>query len=234
MAHFVLRLDGSSIRIFDGPGDPKGTAVGSSVIGGAYAAPYHKEFDATSPSVGMVLRPGGLKLISGAPANAFSGTHTTLDAVWQHSTIAEIVDRMGDARTLDLRLDAMEQFLLLRLPSVRAVLPEIAHALKGFTVGAKIADVVAEIRLSHRHFIKHFESTVGLTPKRYLRVQRFNRVMNVSRAHPALTWAEISAATGFSDQAHLNREFLALAGITPSQYRKRSLESAHHLAVQPR
>ena len=72
-----------------------------------------------------------------------------------------------------------------RFPPVRGIHPAIAHALTQFTSGKKIADVVSETGLSHRHFIKVFEATVGLTPKRYRRVQRFNHVLNVNKTYPA-------------------------------------------------
>ena len=126
----------------------------------------------------------------------------------------------------------IEDFLMRRFPSVRGIHPDIAHALSRFTSGARIADVVSETGFSHRHFIKVFEATVGLTPKRYRRVQRFNHVLNVNKTYPNVSWAEIAAESGFADQAHLNREFVALAGITPTRYRQLSRESTHHLPVE--
>ena len=185
MAHIILRLGESPVRILKNTNDQKGISIGPSIIGGVRATPYCKEFETLSPAVGMLLRPGALELMSGAPVSAFAGTHTRLDSVWGTSTLAEIVERLTHARTPSLRLDIVEGFLMRRFPPVRGIHPAIAHALTQFTSGKKIADVVSETGLSHRHFIKVFEATVGLTPKRYRRVQRFNHVLNVNKTYPA-------------------------------------------------
>ncbi len=232
MAHIVLRLGESPVCILKNPDDPKGMSIGSSIIGGVRATAYFKDVETHSPSVGMLLRPGALELVSQAPASVFAGAHTSLNLVWGTSTVTEILDRLSRARSPALMLDVIEHFLMLRLPRTRGIHPVVAHALKRFNADAKVADVVSETGLSHRHFIKIFAATVGLTPKLYRRVQRFNHVLSFNKTNRHASWAEIAAESGFADQAHLNREFSAFAGISPSSYRQLSVGSTHHLPVE--
>ena len=230
-AHIVFRLDNSQIRLFTSAADTKGYTVGSAAISGARVQPYYKETAAHAPSVGMVLRPGALAFLTGCAANNFSDTHTHLDAIWSPFALKQITERLNQTISISARLDLIETALLQRLPRVRGIHPAIAHALERFQSDTNIADIVAETNISHRHFIRIFETTVGLTPKSYQRVQRLNQALNAIQKQPQSTWVEIAHTTGFSDQAHLNREFAALAGVTPTQYRQLSQQSSHHLPV---
>ncbi|HZH02691.1 MAG TPA: helix-turn-helix domain-containing protein [Myxococcaceae bacterium] len=86
---------------------------------------------------------------------------------------------------------------------------------------------------SHRRFIILFERAVGLTPKRYCRLQRFQAALVAARRSKAdLPWIEVALAAGYSDQAHLVRDFREFAGIPPSLYRALAPARANHVPVR--
>lgn len=72
--------------------------------------------------------------------------------------------------------------------------------------------------LSRRHFERTFVEQIGMAPKRYARVARFQFALHLKRQRPALTWTEISQTAGYFDQAHLIKDFRALAGAVPSSF----------------
>lgn len=78
------------------------------------------------------------------------------------------------------------------------------------------------------HFIELFRSAVGLTPKHFYRVQRFAAVLRRLATAGAADLADLATSAGYSDQAHLTREFRAFAGITPTQYRPRGTDAVFH------
>ncbi len=84
-------------------------------------------------------------------------------------------------------------------------------ALPGF-----VTRIVAEVGLSHGYFVRRFTEQIVLSPKTSTRVLRFQRALGML-THGNASLAETPAACGFFDQAHLNREFRALAGTTPSR-----------------
>jgi transcriptional regulator GlxA family with amidase domain len=92
-----------------------------------------------------------------------------------------------------------------------------------------VAQVVERIGMSHRRFIALFHDTVGLTPKRFSRLQRFQAVLRGAPMHAELTWADLAAACGYSDQAHLTHDFRAFSGLTPSEYLRRRTTFANHV-----
>ena len=117
-----------------------------------------------------------------------------------------------------------------RLPPVRALHPAVAHAL-GQLHRLPVHQVVAQSGYSHRGFIALFRDAVGLSPKRYARVQRFRRVLQRTAADPAVSWIDLALDAGYSDQSHFNREFQEFAGVSPAHYRRARPMSAHHLPL---
>jgi AraC-like DNA-binding protein len=84
----------------------------------------------------------------------------------------------------------------------------------------RIGDLVAEAGCSHRHLTSLFRREVGLTPKRAARVLRYESAARRLRGH-AVTPAVVAAECGYTDQAHLTREFRRFSGITPGQFSTR-------------
>ena len=69
---------------------------------------------------------------------------------------------------------------------------------------------------SARTLERHFERCVGLAPKEFARLQRFQLALRLSSARPALPWATVAARAGYSDQAHLGRDFRQFGGAAPT------------------
>jgi transcriptional regulator GlxA family with amidase domain len=77
-----------------------------------------------------------------------------------------------------------------------------------------------------------FSQQIGLTPKRFARVRRFQRTLRRSAAEVVpVDWARLAAECGFYDQAHLIHEFRAHAGRTPLEYSPRSPAEQNHVPV---
>jgi AraC-like DNA-binding protein len=80
----------------------------------------------------------------------------------------------------------------------------------------RVADVTAQIGRSSRWFIDRFARDVGLTPKVFSRVQRFQAALRLARPRVSVDLADLAAAAGYFDQAHLTHEFTRLAGLSPA------------------
>jgi AraC-like DNA-binding protein len=127
----------------------------------------------------------------------------------------------------------LERELIARIRRPLLIHPAIAYALQPSRFDGEPGRVEAVRRhsgYSPRHFIELFRSTVGLAPKHYYRVRRFSNALGrLARGNARL--ADVAASAGYSDQAHLSREFRELAGVTPSAYQPRAADSEHHHVV---
>jgi AraC-like DNA-binding protein len=227
--HLVFRMTDLPLQVRESPTDG-GMRLRGAVIGGVRPRYFIRELSAPACSVGVVLRPGAARLLFGGGADELAGRHTALADVWGGSAEA-LRERLMQARGAGQRLALLEAALAARLPRARALHPAIAAVLGRMDAACTVADAVTASGLSHRHFIARFRAAVGLPPKAYLRVQRFQQALQCLRAGDRL--AAVAATVGYSDQAHFSRDFVAFSGVTPKAYRSRMPAQANHLPIAP-
>src|SRR5207344_3036381 len=73
--------------------------------------------------------------------------------------------------------------------------------------------------LSDRQLERRFRAGVGVGPKLFSRIVRFQRVVRLARRSGQAGWAETAAHCGYADQAHLVRDVRAFSGATPAALR---------------
>lgn len=226
--HVVFRLSDQPIRIFDSVEDCKGRTFGCAVIGGLRSSYYVKDVSQHARNVGAVLYPGAAQFLFGAPADEFAEQHTAVDDLWgRHAT--DVREQLKEESSLQKQLDLFELFLIKKVPQWHSIHPSVAHALKRFPF-IDVVQAVRESGYSHRQFIKLFRTTVGVSPKLYCRILRFQSVLNML-ADPESSSVDIALQAEYSDQAHFNREFREFTGISPGEYRSLCRTTAHHVPV---
>ena len=177
--------------------------------------------------------PARLDVLFGVHADELAERHTALEDLWG-GRVTSMRDRLGEAVSLEQRLDAFEALLAERLPQSAVCIPRWRRRCSSSATATNVHDVVKQSGYSHRRFIALFSHAVGLTPKVYSRVRRFQRALQRARLSGAESWADVAAAAGYSDQSHFNREFRECVGMTPTQYREVAPAFAHHVPVDRR
>ena len=86
-----------------------------------------------------------------------------------------------------------------------------------------IAYLEKQVALSPTRFIQVFRDDIGVTPKVFSRLQRFQRSLNIIGFNSHLNWADIALRCGYYDQSHMINEFQKFSGITPSAYAPQSI-----------
>jgi len=229
--HLVVRLSDHPLRLYEHLDDPVGDIVGHAVVGGARAAAYVRDVSSPARAVGAQLLPGAAHLLFGARADELAGRHTPLEDLWGRST-GEARERLIAAGPAGRQLDVFESLLAARLPRVHGLHPAVAHALERFSTTHEVRRVVKESGYSHRRFIEIFRAAVGLGPKLYCRVLRFQGALDLVASRPEVALVDVALEAGYSDQPHFQREFRELAGVSPARYRDLSPAFAHHLPIR--
>jgi AraC-like DNA-binding protein len=171
--------------------------------------------------MGVVFRPGGALGLLGASALEFCDRSVTLDLVWGSQT-NPLLEQLRDAASAGKRLRILEAAIADRTRrDGKAIHPAVDYALQVFNNAPHIrtvADVSCEIGWSRRWFSHAFSEQVGMTPKRYCRLMRFQRVVRQIASGQPVDWVDVALAGGFCDQAHLVHEFRAFSGLSPERY----------------
>lgn len=85
---------------------------------------------------------------------------------------------------------------------------------------ASIRRIVQKTGYSHKHLICLFDKYVGLNPKEFLRIQRFQKTIRQieQKSVQEVDWTRISFDCGYYDQAHFINDFKLFSGFTPNAY----------------
>jgi AraC-like DNA-binding protein len=182
--------------------------------------------------IGVVFRPGGAHGLFDVPASDFYNRIVRLDQVWPAKR-AELIDRVRTTMNPRRKLQILEVGLQ-ELFKRRTLHPAMQCALWDFQRRPHVhtvSDFSAEIGLSRRRFSHLFREQIGMTPKLYCRLIRFQEVVRQVRAGGPVNWADIAVAGGYSDQAHLVHEFREFSGLTPTSYLEAERPHANHIRL---
>ena len=139
-----------------------------------------------------------------------------LDALVPARDARRLHEELHEAHDPRGRAAAVERFLLVRA-SGRGADAGVVAAVRHIEHGGgrtPVAAVAAELGIGRRQLARRFERVLGIGPKAFARIVRFQRAL--ARARAGEPWAEVAPAAGYSDQAHLVTECVALAGCTPT------------------
>lgn len=89
-----------------------------------------------------------------------------------------------------------------------------------------------QIGYSQKHFIDMFKQHVGIPPKQYMKIMRFQNAVFQIEQDASVYWSEIAIQNGFYDQAHFIHEFRNFSGFTPGEYLKRKSDTLNYVPVQ--
>lgn len=227
--HLVFRLSDDPVRLFDRDGPTASSNLGHAVVGGPRSGYYVKEVPRSACSVGVQLKAGAAEALFGIPASEFAERHVRLEDLLGRSA-SLIRDQLVEAGDPAQQLHLLEAILAERLPRLKALHPAVAAAMEHFATSNSVGDAVRRSGYSHRGFVALFRRSVGLAPKRYARVLRFQQVL-ARAGNRDVTWADLALQAGYSDQAHFSREFREFAGISPENYRRAAPTASHHLPL---
>lgn len=97
--------------------------------------------------------------------------------------------------------------------------------------GLTIEEISNKVGYSQKHLIKLFKDHVGLTPKGFLKIIRFQKAIEEISAAKEINWSGIACESGYYDQAHFINDFRAFSGFTPQQYLQKQFEHLNYIPV---
>jgi AraC-like DNA-binding protein len=94
-----------------------------------------------------------------------------------------------------------------------------------------IKSIADKTGFSSKHFIKIFSDHVGVPPKLFLRIIRFQRAIREIEIKGTIHWASLAYECGYYDQAHFIADFRGFSGFTPQQYMQRKNGTINYIPV---
>lgn len=236
-ADLVIALGQPHVRRFDDAADRVGRRFHHGVLQGPRDCAFLRDTSQASSVVGVHFCAGGAPALLHMPLGGLANQVVSLDELWgpaAHRLREQLLDAPHPAE----RLQTLERWLLRRLANANAALlcdPAIRFAVRQFDAhpsNARVATVRGATGWSIERFNRRFRDAVGMTPKRYLRVRRFQALLGAIASGGDDPWVQRALDAGYADQPHLVHEFGRLAGLTPSAYRPLS-QGRHNHVIEP-
>jgi AraC-like DNA-binding protein len=190
-------------------------------VAGPDTEPIFESFPPGTVIVGVRFRPGAAPPWLGLPASEFVNGRVALEEFWRGDA-RRLSDRLQETRDPHRAAELMLSALVSRSrrpslidPAARAVADILARDDGG---RVRIPQLTAVLGLSERTLRRRCESAFGYGPKTLERILRFQQFLGLLRRSTAPHLAQLAAASGFADQAHLTREVRRLGGLTPAAF----------------
>lgn len=147
-----------------------------------------------------------------------------LDAVW--ASVREIEERLAIAHDFDSCVAIIEAELALRLRENSPIDRLLRRAVEKVSIengGRPIAALAKDMGISERGLERRFKQSIGLSPKMFSRIVRFQGVLRSLESAAAPGILDAAADFGYYDQSHLINDFRQFAGVSPAAFFERSL-----------
>jgi len=228
----IINLAQDRLGVFDARDESISHSFSGCLVSGARSEFVVIDTACQKSIMGAAFKRGGGFPFFHMPAGELHNVQVSLDSLWG-AKAAELRERLLEGRTPDARFQILEQALFeqaarfTRHPAVAFALSEFSRVPHDRSIG----EVTGQIGLSPRRFIQVFNDEVGLTPKLFCRVRRFQEVLSVIRREPVIDWAAVALDCGYFDQAHFIHDFRSFSGISPTIYAARRGEFPNHVPL---
>ncbi len=217
---FILfELDDMPRNTFDNE-----TLEPNAVFTGAWVSGMHRNYISISAH-----QDSEMFVIQFKPFGAYPFLHLPVDTLNERVIPgAHIID--GELLTLREQLKASEdsqgkfqlaeQWLLQRFDETLAPPQELLDFIAQLQTqpAGKYREISHSYPNSQKHLIDQFRKFVGLTPKYYQRILRFNDILQRIQQKQNISWSEVAYQCGFSDQSHFIKEFKHFSGFNPQEF----------------
>jgi AraC-like DNA-binding protein len=194
---------------------------------------------------GIVIEPGGFAGLFRERADLFFEQSVDLDGVWEGQAAGGVrtrgrvvrgagpVERLCEAGSGGEKLRVLEE-LLNELVDERARRSALVdQAMWEFEVrGVNVEECARSVGVSERRLSEVFREHVGIAPKMWCRVRRFQAAVGELHRGTEVPWAELALECGYYDQAHFVNDFRGFSGMDPTSYVRKNGRWQNHVVME--
>ncbi len=176
-------------------------------------------YSGTINFVSIVFQPAGAMAFFKMPMKELNNKNIPIDELGD-TQIMELEKRLIDAPDNSTCIRLIEKFLLKRIfliDEIRhkrlfAVIESISHEQHD------ISELAQTACLGYKQFKRVFNEHIGVNPKDFVRISRFQKAAHKLQIQPQITLTELADECGYYDMSHLIKEFKEFSGYTPREF----------------
>lgn len=218
-AFIIFELDGFVRKVFDNK-----TLAKKNTYSKVWVSGLHKNYLSISAH-----EQSAMFVVQFNATGAYPFLHTPMENLAEEvvdattvlgDDILKLRDDLLSSNSTEKKFACVEKWLIRRLkPELAAPkgLQNIVGQLQQAPV-ANMSDIISNFSHSQKHLIDLFKKHIGLTPKYYQRILRFNELLQRIQKKEKISWTEIAYSCGYSDQSHFIKEFKHFSGFNPKEF----------------
>jgi AraC-like DNA-binding protein len=200
---------------------------------GLYSIHQHIDTIDLAELIGVSFHAGGTLPFVAHRTDLFTNRETSLEDLWPASSHS-LRDHLRNLPTPAQKFAALESFLLDQLRTARRPTP---HPIVSFSLDAlhtspgvvTIDELSRTTGFSPRRLSQLFREHIGVPPKLYCRILRFQQAVQQLHTASEVAWSEVALACGYYDQSHFANDFRAFSGLTPTAYSSATRPWSNHI-----
>jgi AraC-like DNA-binding protein len=178
---------------------------------------------------GIVIRPGGFARLFRERADLLFERSIPLDDIWRSPRLIEALrEAPTPIETLRI-LDALLQGLVPAAARRSELVDQAIHLFRD--QGLNVAGCARSVGVSSRRLSQVFREEVGMAPKTWSRLRRFQVAVRALHKQVDVPWATLALECGYYDQSHFANDFRAFSGIDPTTYSVQRSRWQNHVAI---
>jgi AraC-like DNA-binding protein len=235
-AEFIIELTGNPNYIYDNETLAERQSCRYAWVSGVRTQPITIPSGRDSRMLIVAFKQGKAHPFYGFPMTELADLVVDADSVFGRG-IHELREQLLSKTSIPQMFRLVEKFLLGQAgDSLNADTPSkcVEYALSTIASQPTVLGfqhLSGQIGYSQKHFIDLFKKQVGVPPKQYLKIMRFQKAILEIGNNKSIQWSRIAAESGFYDQAHFIHDFKGFSGFTPNEYVKRKTAEPNYIPV---
>jgi len=165
----------------------------------------------------VVFQAGGLFALFALPGEVLTNDHFEGESALGRR-LGELERRLADVTSFDDRVRIADEHLCARRPAHESIAgtARIALEIQERRGCVRVSALARRAGLGTRQFERRFRYEIGISPKLYARIVRFEAALRFRAAAPEMRWTDIAHALHYHDQMHMVHDFNQLSGDCPT------------------
>jgi AraC-like DNA-binding protein len=184
--------------------------------------------------VGVCFYPHALKSVFGFNASELTDGCLDLNELKINATTA-FTEHLFEVKEIGNQIDIISEFLLAHISRYKSQIEPITRYASKEIIKANgsisLKELQRQLNLSERTFERKFEQHVGISPKLFSRVCRFQRSLHQLKNNNYSLLSDIAFDGGYTDQSHFIRTFKEFAGCSPYEFQKQPYQAFSDFSV---
>lgn len=165
-------------------------------------------------NIGVYFQPTALKSIFGIDADELTNQHIDINELIK----TNITDQLLNTATAEQRIELLSSFLMQQAEQRKSENEKVSFASEQLQKGVSLPTIQNELNISERSLERYFKQHIGISPKLYARINRFQSALESLRRTDFETLTDIAYQNNYFDQSHFIRDFKEFAGTSPKHF----------------